>query len=279
MRWRAVVTALDGAELLRSRVSVYLHPFGGRPILWHVLRALHAVSPPPDSIEVLHEADDPLELEGVGREVRFTAVAPGRAAAAIRDAMAGPDLTVLVEGAAPLLTAGTVERLLEAAGPGGAMLPPRRAGDRRVAVAAPGERLATAVDPRLPPDTVVPVQIAPGDACELIVIRDRHALAEASVALRDRQVRQHEDAGVSFLLPDTTWLDVDVRIGADTLVYPGCVLEGATVIGSECVIGPHSRLVGAKVGRGVELEGWNYVCRVTVRNHAVLEAHERRGID
>jgi hypothetical protein len=33
------------------------------------------------------------------------------------------------------------------------------------------------------------------------------------------------------------------------------------------------------VGRGAELKGWNYVSRTTVRNHAVLEAYERRGVD
>jgi len=97
--------------------------------------------------------------------------------------------------------------------------------------------------------------------------------------VHERLIRQHEERGVSFLLPMTTWVDLDVRIGADTLVYPGCVLEGATVIGSECVIGPHSRLIEAHIGRGAELKGWNYVARTSIRNHAVLEPHERRGLD
>ena len=56
-------------------------------------------------------------------------------------------------------------------------------------------------------------------------------------------------------------------------------LEGATVIGSECVIGPYSRIVEASIGRGVELAGWNYVARTSVRNHAVLEPYARRGLD
>ena len=106
---------------------------------------------------------------------------------------------------------------------------------------------------------------------------DRHALAEAGVAVRDRLVRQHQARGVSFLLPSTVWMDVDVRIGADTVIYPGVVLEGSTTIGSECVIGPYSRIVEASVGRGVELAGWNSVVRTNVRNQAVLEPFARRG--
>ena len=57
------------------------------------------------------------------------------------------------------------------------------------------------------------------------------------------------------------------------------MLEGATEIGAECVIGPFSRLVEATVGRGVELRGWNYVAHTSVRNHAVLEPYVRRGVD
>ena len=70
-----------------------------------------------------------------------------------------------------------------------------------------------------------------------------------------------------------------MRIGRDTVIYPGAVLEGMTEIGPECVIGPYSRLVDAQVGRGVELRGWNYVTRTSVRNHAVLEPYVRRGVD
>jgi hypothetical protein len=121
--------------------------------------------------------------------------------------------------------------------------------------------------------------VDPATRTDALRITDRHALSEAATALRDRLVRRHEAAGVSFLLPATSWIDVDVHIGADTMIYPGCVLEGATSIGAECVIGPYSRIVEATIGDGVELKGWNYVSRVTVRNHAVLEAHERRATD
>jgi bifunctional UDP-N-acetylglucosamine pyrophosphorylase/glucosamine-1-phosphate N-acetyltransferase len=114
---------------------------------------------------------------------------------------------------------------------------------------------------------------------EVIRVIDRHTLAEAGKAIHDRLIRLHEAGGVSFVLPATTWVDADVTIGADTVIYPGAVIEGHTAIGSECVIGPYSRLADAMLGRGVELKGWNYVARTSVRNHAVLEPYVRRGFD
>ncbi len=38
MTWSAVVAALEDGVTFRSRVSVYLHPLAGRPILWHVIQ-------------------------------------------------------------------------------------------------------------------------------------------------------------------------------------------------------------------------------------------------
>ena len=56
-------------------------------------------------------------------------------------------------------------------------------------------------------------------------------LSDASNALRDRLVRHHESRGVTFMLPETTWIELDVRIGEDTVVYPGAVLEGLAIEG------------------------------------------------
>ncbi len=87
------------------------------------------------------------------------------------------------------------------------------------------------------------------------------------------------EGGASFLLPDSVWVDVDVRIGRDSVVYPGVVLEGQTTIGVETVIGPGCRIIDSWVGSGVELKGWNYVAHTSVRNRAILEPYVRRGFD
>ncbi len=277
MSWRAVVAALDQHGAFRSRVSAYLHPLAGRSALWHVVRALLDVAPPPREVVVLHLEGAPAHVDvGAAAPVRFLAVEPADALRALRAAVTPPGPTVLVDGAAALLTSATITRLLRASEHGLAAVHGDTELAARVAVAGEGPALASAEDPRVPGGAA---RVAPASAAELLQVTDRHTLSDAAVAIRDRLVRRHERAGVSFLLPATTWVDVDVRIGADTLVYPGVVLEGATVIGGECVIGPHSRVVDSVVGRGAELKGWNYLVRTHLRGRAVLEAYARRGDD
>ena len=276
MTWSAVVAALDDGDTFRSRVSVYLHPLAGRPIVWHVVRALEAVSPPPCVVRVLHRANTVLAMPETSVPVLIEAVPDGQELVALRAAVTAPGVCVLVDGASPLVAPSTIARLLRAGEGGVAGLPEAQADGRYIAVGGEGPAMASAEDPRQPAGAV---RISATSPDELIRVLDRHTLADASVALRNRLVRRHEAAGVSFVLPETTWVDADVRIGADSVIYPGAVLEGQTEIGSECVIGPYTRIVDASIGRGAELKGWNYVARTSIRNHAVLEPYVRRGFD
>ena len=276
MTWRAVVVALEDGEAFRSRVSMYLHPLAGRPVLWHAVSALLDCAPPPSELLVLHRADTPLSLPDLPPSVRFEPVARGEERRALHAAVAAPGRLVLADGVAALLTSETYARLRRAAQLGVASILAGQEHLPALAVAGDGPTLALVEDPRYPHGTT---RVATATAAEQRRIVDRHALAEAGVVVRDRLVRRHEELGVSFILPATVWLDVDVRIGVDTVVYPGVVLEGATVIGSECVIGPYSRVIDGSIGRGVELSGWNHVVRATVRNQAVLEPFARRGLD
>ncbi len=277
MSWSAVISALDDAQAFRSRVSVYLHPLAGRPIVWHVIRALVAVAERPTEISVLYRASQPIALPPDSTvPVRAVAVDAGTETVSLRAAVTTRGPTVLIDGASALVEPATIARLLRAGEAGIATLMDERTGSRYVAVAGEGPALASQEDPRRPRGAL---RVAATTPEELIRISDRHTFSEASLALHDRLVKQHEARGVTFVLPSTTWLDVDVRIGVDTVIYPGVVLEGLTEIGVECVIGPHSRLVEATIGKGVELKGWNYVTRTQIRNHAVLEPYVRRGYD
>ncbi len=276
MTWSAVVAALDDGDTFRSRVSVYLHPLAGRPIVWHVVRALETVSPAPCVVRVLHRANTMFAMPETSVPVMIDPIPDGQELVALRAAVTAPGVCVLVDGASPLVAPPTIARLLRAGEGGIAGLPDAQADGRYIAVGGEGPALASAEDPRQPAGAV---RIAATSPDELIRVLDRHTLADASVALRNRLVRKHEAAGVSFVLPETTWIDADVRIGADSVIYPGAVLEGQTEIGSECVIGPYTRIVDASIGRGAELKGWNYVARTSIRNHAVLEPYVRRGFD
>lgn len=86
------------------------------------------------------------------------------------------------------------------------------------------------------------------DDTETLGINDRLALAKATTLLRERLNNQHMINGVTLVDPATTYIGTDVVIGSDTIIYPGCVLLGQTVVGEECIIGPNTQLTNAVVG-------------------------------
>ena len=53
-----------------------------------------------------------------------------------------------------------------------------------------------------------------------------------------------------MLDPRQTFIDVSVQIGRDVTIYPGTVLQGDTVIGNGCDLGPDTHLDSCAVGAG-----------------------------
>ena len=60
-------------------------------------------------------------------------------------------------------------------------------------------------------------------------------------------------AGVTIVDPASTYIDVDVEIGADTLIEPGCVIQGATRIGSGVHLKPDCVIESSRIGDDVEI--------------------------
>jgi bifunctional UDP-N-acetylglucosamine pyrophosphorylase/glucosamine-1-phosphate N-acetyltransferase len=79
-------------------------------------------------------------------------------------------------------------------------------------------------------------------------VDDRTDLAYATVRLQRRILDAHMLAGVTIVNPDATTIDHGAEIGRDTVIEPGCVIRGATTIGSGATIGPHTTLIDATVG-------------------------------
>jgi bifunctional UDP-N-acetylglucosamine pyrophosphorylase/glucosamine-1-phosphate N-acetyltransferase len=73
-------------------------------------------------------------------------------------------------------------------------------------------------------------------------------LAELGAELNRRIVAAHQRAGVTIVDPATTWIDVDVTVGRDTVIHPGTQLLGDTRIGGRCRIGPATTLTDVAVG-------------------------------
>lgn len=93
-----------------------------------------------------------------------------------------------------------------------------------------------------------------GDEAEAIGVNDRIALAEAERYMRERIIRGHLVGGVTIIDPASTYIEAGVTIGADTVIYPGTILRGATAIGEDNVIGPQADLTDTVTGRGVSIK-------------------------
>jgi bifunctional UDP-N-acetylglucosamine pyrophosphorylase/glucosamine-1-phosphate N-acetyltransferase len=87
-------------------------------------------------------------------------------------------------------------------------------------------------------------------ASETSGVNDRFQLAVAERELRDRINTSWLLAGVTMLDPAQAFIDAHVSIGRDVTLYPGVILQGRTVIGNRCEIGPGTRLVDTTVGDG-----------------------------
>jgi bifunctional UDP-N-acetylglucosamine pyrophosphorylase / glucosamine-1-phosphate N-acetyltransferase len=88
---------------------------------------------------------------------------------------------------------------------------------------------------------------AAGPQEEVRGVNDRVELAAAAVVLRRRLLERLMGAGVTVVDPATTFVDVDVAVGADTVLAPLTFLEAGTRVGARCSIGPNARLVGCTV--------------------------------
>jgi bifunctional UDP-N-acetylglucosamine pyrophosphorylase/glucosamine-1-phosphate N-acetyltransferase len=91
------------------------------------------------------------------------------------------------------------------------------------------------------------------DSALVAGVNDRVQLADLGAELNRRTVATHQRAGVTIVDPGTTWIDVDVTIGRDTVVRPGTQLLGTTEIGSGCEIGPDTTLDDVEVGDGASV--------------------------
>ncbi|ASS77010.1 UDP-N-acetylglucosamine diphosphorylase/glucosamine-1-phosphate N-acetyltransferase [Tumebacillus algifaecis] len=92
------------------------------------------------------------------------------------------------------------------------------------------------------------------DPREIQGINDRAQLAIANEIIRERIALTHMKNGVTIVDPKATYIDAGVVIGADSVLLPGTVLEGTTVIGEDCKIGPNAHLVNVTVQDGVRIQ-------------------------
>ena len=91
------------------------------------------------------------------------------------------------------------------------------------------------------------------DTNEIKCVSNGIQFSQAAKILRKQILYHFMNSGVTIIDPETTYIDAGVEIGRDTVIYPGTIIEGRTVIGEDCIIGPNSRLVSSYIGNEVEI--------------------------
>lgn len=91
------------------------------------------------------------------------------------------------------------------------------------------------------------------DADEALGVNTRAELAQAQATQRRRNARRLMDAGVTLIDPEATYVDTEVEVGRDTVIEPGCVIQGPTRIGERCRVKAHTAIEDSVVGDDVEI--------------------------
>lgn len=92
------------------------------------------------------------------------------------------------------------------------------------------------------------------DNNEILGINSKLDLANAACILNKRTLNTLMTSGVSIIDPSNTWISPETTIAQDTVIYPGCYIEGENEFGTDCELGPNLFIQGnVKAGNGVKL--------------------------
>jgi bifunctional UDP-N-acetylglucosamine pyrophosphorylase / glucosamine-1-phosphate N-acetyltransferase len=97
------------------------------------------------------------------------------------------------------------------------------------------------------------------DAGEVEGVNTRVELADAAAFLRARVNKEHMLAGVTIVDPQTTWIEPDVQLEADSTIHPFTILRGTTSVAAGAEVGPHVVAVDAEIGPGVLVGPFAYL--------------------
>lgn len=104
---------------------------------------------------------------------------------------------------------------------------------------------------------------------ETLGINSRVQLADAEKILRKRKLVDLMDHGVTIMDIDSTFIDEEVCIGPDTIIYPFTWIEGKTMIGAGSEIGPSSRIQNCTIGDQTTLH-FSYAHDCQIGNHVTV---------
>jgi len=103
------------------------------------------------------------------------------------------------------------------------------------------------------------------DTAECMGINSRISLVNANRIVKKRILKDLMEDGVSIVDVDSTFIDFEVKIGIDTIVYPHTIIEKDVEIGKDCKIGPYAHIrSGTRISKGVEVGNFVELVRTKV---------------
>lgn len=95
--------------------------------------------------------------------------------------------------------------------------------------------------------------VQPAFSEEILGVNDRQQLAHLERFYQRQKADQLMRQGVAIFDPERIDIRGEVQIGRDVCIDINVILEGRVIIGDQCVIGPHTILRNAELGRGVHV--------------------------
>ena len=104
---------------------------------------------------------------------------------------------------------------------------------------------------------------------ELMGVNSRVELSKAEEIMRKRINESHMVNGVTIIDTNSTYIESDVEIGNDTIIYPGVMLKGNTKIGINCTIEMNSSIENSIIGNNTEVMNSTIVDSIVGENTTV----------
>ena len=110
-------------------------------------------------------------------------------------------------------------------------------------------------------------------------INNRVDLSHAEALLRRRTAEKWMKAGVTLIDPERTYIDEEVGVGKDTVIYPGVHIKKGSVIGEECTICSNAVIVNSKIQNSVLIKEFCVITDSLIEEGGVIGpfAHLRPG--
>ena len=107
------------------------------------------------------------------------------------------------------------------------------------------------------------------DRSHALGVNDRVQLGEVRAIAQKRIHDAHRRTGVNIVDAGSTFIDIEVSIGQDTVIEPSSFIRGSTTIGRGCTVGPLTTLIDATLHDDVTIPH-SYVVGAEIESEATV---------